>query len=1781
LNNQAQVALDQIIARKTQATEEELGILAQYTGTGGVGDSLNEYYTPEAVAAAMWRLAAKAGFAGGAVLEPSCGTGVFLRTAPRAAVVTGVEMSKISAGIAAIIHKPAGHEIINDSFEGMATSDPRRFGLVIGNPPFGIRGATVQIDRRHLSTAQEYFLDASIDKTAPGGIVALILPTSIMDGGGQLAKRRTEMLLKAEFITAWRMPNSTFRDAHTNIPIDILLLRKRDDDVIAAASVLYAEDRISLGLSDDEIVEGRFFQGRGAANVLGEIVDGWRSSANMGQDFAVRGSLEDALAALEAWSPVVTRPVTLPQLFAAAGNDVIADRMRRAILTSGKTEAKHGDVRVAGGVRYQMQAFEGERGAWVAAPAPLPPAVTAAHDLGMSIELLVSRGISPDQRQRVLSELAEFEAMYGSPAANRDIAAWLREPYWPLGAEETRDAHKSALSSAKRSVGATLGAIGLDGMVSDLLSGEIRDAPVLNAAGAIAAAGAILETFTIADVVATAAATPEEILDLLRSSDDYAIHPDGVTWEARDRYLSGDLWPKLDAAVGAAADPAVAGWVRDRIVAQAKTLEDRISPISLEFVEIAINSGFITADDISAWLEDRYLDAIVHRAEDYSRPQPAAVRYDRGYYAITPTNGATHISSFNQLLSNYLNREGVRNIEIPLVDAMNAEFRLWVLSGRNRDLIEQRYNRSYRGFVQREYSTAPISIPGLNPDRKLNQYHFGALRWALDTGKGIVAYDVGVGKTTMALLLGRLAAATGRARRIAYFVPLNVTANWEAEAKSWFPDARILVIGETKVLKKDGTFSAKSDSAAVIRAKLQATRQNSYDFIFITEPAWNRLDLAPETKASLMDRDFWVQRGEAMGHAGTKRQTKIREAYEQSVAGRNFNEREDTIYFDDLGFDLLIGDELHRYKNLFSARNRWGSQPKFLGGSGQSNRAYDTYLKASFLRENVTGGSGVFGLTASPTKNSPLEIYSILSHVAPESFERMGIRNAEEFLDRFCVFEIQPVLNLKGEIEDCTVVSGFKNLDELLPVMNRFIYRKTAADVGLKIPAAEPVVHLIDMSPTQKGVYEKIRESMVSRDGDVPNIHIFKALDQMGKASLDLTLIDPLLYADERSPIIDTCVQVATSEIRETGDAQLIFCDYIDLHEKIKIAFVDAGIPSNRIVVMNAGTVPRSEDRYRVQEAYNRGEYDVVIGNAAVIGEGINLMVCTGGSHVLSIPWDPDTLKQIRGRGRRQGNFRELVREHVYFDKGGVSAYRYQVLSGKQDWSDVLWSGVKTVENPASSGGYSRIDLMIMLSTDPIAAREKYDSDLEAANQRHAEAARLLISVEFRRLQEMQSSFRALGAQAAETPSGTRLGRALELLREKIGSNNNFGPKEALEDPTATLYFPIADQVVRVGDVVTIRAGKFTGDQASRQIVLSIDWKSETIELTAFETVDDHTESLSRNEIEEMLNTGRGTITPGHAHDRPRIIAEKLRTEPSSGNVVIRSFKNLRLFGDSWIEANSENLQKHILRAITQSRIDAEFITVVRTDGSFSLLRKFDASVLATQSGKGDGTKLVLPTEANRRTLIDLAVSTDREKNIQMLSAPQGRSGSTIKYVIGEKFGDHFIRTNISRGHSNPAIEAIQTLFGKEGVAAGLAAAKADAVDALAQEIRPTEILKTAIRLLEFPGYNEGIHWKPDVALMVVRQMAKAGRLDERMDTLVQFSDNKGSPGLSRAYLLCGPNGNVQRIEKSATMKHYLATIAQSAGIIADVEHLLRNADPSKLTPTLCTPMYEASGPSS
>lgn len=95
--------------------------------------TINAHYTHHAYATAMWQALTDLGLSGGTVLEPGCGAGVFLGTAPPGTRMIGVEVDPVTAAIAQHLHPE--HLVYTESFADTPLADSS-FDAVIGNVPF-------------------------------------------------------------------------------------------------------------------------------------------------------------------------------------------------------------------------------------------------------------------------------------------------------------------------------------------------------------------------------------------------------------------------------------------------------------------------------------------------------------------------------------------------------------------------------------------------------------------------------------------------------------------------------------------------------------------------------------------------------------------------------------------------------------------------------------------------------------------------------------------------------------------------------------------------------------------------------------------------------------------------------------------------------------------------------------------------------------------------------------------------------------------------------------------------------------------------------------------------------------------------------------------------------------------------------------------------------------------------------------------------------------------------------------------------------------------------------------------------------------------------------------------------------------------------------------------------------------------------------------------------------------------------------------------------------------
>ena len=888
---------------------------------------------------------------------------------------------------------------------------------------------------------------------------------------------------------------------------------------------------------------------------------------------------------------------------------------------------------------------------------------------------------------------------------------------------------------------------------------------------------------------------------------------DGDQWMPEEEYLTGSLWPRYDRAK-AAADQG-----NTLAASQAARLLEAIGPVTLAAIDPDPRLPWVPTESLQGWitefagvecprLERRHhwlLPTDVPLA-DLGQKLPKALSVVLGF--LNHDNAAFRIENPPRQIDPETGSEESASdaharARLEYEDRALSSFRTYLLRNKAAaDPLVTAYNRTYRGYVEPSYREyVPPARWGRTIDLRPHQ-QAGAARLLAHNG-GLLAFDVGVGKTLTGIAVIAKLREEGRARRPVVIVPNSILFQWLKQIQRALPDYRVLVIGAERYMTPKGVLASRTDTAQQRAEKWRQFQSGGADLVLVSYSMFARVGVRAESRAQFvwasppMLKRFGVEIRDDMREAATpdeKRKKKPRKAsraqLEKLLGGKfkgmtaeelerageelakqneraqelhlqklrqllatlsSVSERERAIlkdaverwasdwegaetdpgiYWEDLGIDCLLLDEAQNMKNLWPVPRRSGEQPpKYLGAIEEpSARALEFAIRAFLVRQR-TGGSGVYLLSATPAKNSPLEYFSLLSLVDGDAWTRLGITDPDAFIDRFLKIEVMGVMDTDLKRRFREVVVGFMNLDELREIIFRYAEFRTAEEVGLKLPKVEPDTIKVPMEAHQADFHKRwideYRMLMKSRSGGAKN----KALGILMKLSL-LSIHPKLPFAPEvkdgeqrwtstnwrevgqfSSPKIEA---VAAQILSRRGCGHIVFCEPVAPAYWLREVLVEKGIPRERIAILNADEASTPLRRQAIAEAFNgtpaifdengRLEqeavppaYDVVIANS-VAYEGIDLHIRTCFVHHLDLPWEPATLQQRNGRAVRQGNTQAVIGIHYYVSQGSIDVVRLQIILGKLAWmKDILKSADRETNNPAAGSELSGSDLIQFL----------------------------------------------------------------------------------------------------------------------------------------------------------------------------------------------------------------------------------------------------------------------------------------------------------------------------------------------------------------------------------------------------------------------------------------------------------------------------------------------------
>lgn len=1072
-----------------QLTDEQRGTLAKYSGLGGalVGadgrkGSAYEYYTPKPIAEGVWGLLEELGFKGGKVLDPSAGTGIFGATAPLSAAVDAVELSRVSGRINGLVNGGPGYTATIAPYERVAAATPdETYDAVVTNVPFGgvaDRGGNNLLDPRYQNEPlQNYFILRTLEKLRPGGLAVFIVPPRCVSGkGGKEEDLRIRTSYMAEFLGAYRLPNEVFGTAAADTITDVIAFRKFSREVREKIDELRQQSPGTLAEANvlwQPFISGRYFLEDGKRFLLGETV-------------VAKGQWGDVEKV------TTTKPVgevakmlrRFPdsrinwELLDAAPTDPIEYRNGDTITQAGQTlEYRDG--------HWHPLARNARQGASAEAKAVHFTSPYAAFEAGMTyadaneyLTYMVATSQSFDIPDWVRNALKQVDALGSAD----------RERYWRAGvvgmsvqqvlkerlSEEVGVNYLEeypALSDAMRTfarvaknrpggfagqmrdgLGAITAHVRKDGY-SDVWTGNVQaEVARIDAGEKFTYEGLIYQRRTKWVPMEDAAGVFGPEFDPI-SSEDWCVSADGKSVCRADDYYIGnvrELMDQLDRDI----ENAATSVIKSKLLWQKSNAHSRVERVDVRSLNYSWGSPFVELSEKLDFArrfihESAYIDTDNDGDQSIKLDLPSAMKdSDRGRLLMRVSDYLSR-GTVSLATAKFQMQPGQAMAELRRqVATINQQFNGWVRSNyRIMERMESAASDEGRLRFRQQDDESPLLIPGFK--QSLHPFQRAFVRKQGREFGGINGFNVGLGKTFTALASAQYAQAMGVKSKTAFVVPNSVLSNWRKEVGRAYEDTSDCLFVGLRV--KDGR--------AIVDSKfydedLQLVLTNRHRKVFMTMEAFERLRMRDDTVDA-----FQLYMGEVDKNFSESSDNKVEEIRKSKVA-LAFSAIRDKIgaapYIEDMGFDSLVIDEGHGYKNSVNTVEFKGA--KFLSLPDPAKRGIDMQAKAWYIRGASPLRDGVLPLTATPITNSPLEIYSMLALAAGHDRVNdmcLGVKGADDFMEVMTQRENIDDVTIDGEERQTDVFVGLNNLNVLRSALTAVATIKNAEDVGAQIRVPE------------------------------------------------------------------------------------------------------------------------------------------------------------------------------------------------------------------------------------------------------------------------------------------------------------------------------------------------------------------------------------------------------------------------------------------------------------------------------------------------------------------------------------------------------------------------------------------------------------------------------------------------------------------------------------------------------------------------------------------------------
>ena len=1294
-----------IESEKRLATPEEQKIMARYSGWGGTAQAfvadnenvsadswgarqtrlrelltadeygaarsstLTSFYTPPEVIDSVYLALERFQFEGGNILEPSMGVGNFFAKMPdemRAdSKLYGVELDSISGRIAKQLYPEDNIQI--KGFE-KTTFKNNSFDVVIGNIPFGDYGiADKAYDKYHFKI-HDYFAAKAVDKVKPGGIVAIVTSKFTMDKKND--KARKYLAERCDLLGAVRLPSGTFKDADS-VTTDIIFLKKRTTMTSVIPNWVHVSETANGIPCNQYFVDNPDM-------VLGTMAWDERMRGKYGADSKVTTCYANS-----------DTPLAQQLINAISKIDGVIDTVETE-LDNGTAEILPADPTVRNfthtivdGDRYFR---ENEVMVKVTETGKSLERMKGLHTLRQATMELINAqadGCTDEQlaelQKKLNSTYDNFRTKFGNITDSANSRCFSNDDdYNTLAALEVVNVENKTVEKAAIFTKRTI----------------LPDIPVSKVDTALEALQVSMDRLGKVDILYMSQltdTTPEKVIadlgdELFRDPAKVKDNNPYSGYTESSEYLSGNIRDKLRIARDHAEH--IDSSYNKNVEALMKVV-----PKGLEASEISVRIG---ANWIDVADYNNFLNEYAH-ANTYYYP---VTRTKLGEYKIegktsdrsvaaTETFGTSRMNSY-QIFENLLNQRDIlvrdrreegdkvwyeintKETQLAKEKArlMKEAFRnwLWEDMGR-REKYVAKYNYLFNSIRGREYDGSHQTFPGMNTSITLRKHQSNAIMRAKLGGNTLFAHEVGAGKSFEMVATVMEKKRLGLINKACVVVPKHLTLQMASEWLRLYPNAKLLVA-------KPEDFTKANRKRFIARCVT-----GDYDAVIMSFTQFERIPMSDEYKEQFMQKELHDIMS-AISEAGTKDKTSVKALERQK---KNIEERlekllsspkDSSLCFEKLGFDYLVCDEAHNYKNCFVSTkmsNVAGVQ------TTAAQKSEDMLMKTQYLN-NKYGCNNILFATGTPISNSMVEFYVMQRYLRPDLLEKAGLQNFDDWASTFgevvSQLEIKPAGNgfqMKNRF------SKFVNIPELMQMYKEFADIQTADMLKLPVPKLEtgkPIVVTSKPDERQKAYMKELAarsETIHSGTVDPRQDNMLKITHEARLLGLDTRCIfkDAQPAPDSKvMKLIDNLEKNYKNTMTEKG-VQIVFCDiainedetHFSVYKAIKQALIERGIPEKEICF--AGDAKTDKARDEMFKSLRKGEKRFIIASTSKLGTGANIQDRICAIHHLDIPWKPSDLTQQDGRGIRQGNRFSQVGIYHYLTEETFDAYMMGIITNK------------------------------------------------------------------------------------------------------------------------------------------------------------------------------------------------------------------------------------------------------------------------------------------------------------------------------------------------------------------------------------------------------------------------------------------------------------------------------------------------------------------------------------